>query len=181
MNDRLDLEIQYSIDDYVRSLTFIQSRQFIVKYGFIIVPFAMMFLLLVLFLSNPDSFKQVSLYYSIITFAPVLMIVVLFLLLKYFPNPILRWNVRKQFESSPILREKQRISIDEVGIKGQTQLSAGETKWSAIIEATESKDDFFFFISNKFAMFVPKHKLTSEQKALIYDISKRNLGEKAKF
>ncbi len=38
MNDKLDLEIQYSVDDYVRGLTFIQNRQFILKYGFIIVP-----------------------------------------------------------------------------------------------------------------------------------------------
>lgn len=120
-------------------------------------------------------------YYTIVTFAPIFVIVGVFLFLKYFPNPFLRWSVQKQFKSSPLLRESQQISFDEVGIRGQTNLSAGETRWLAIIEGTETKDDFFFFTSSKIAMFFPKDGLTVEQIDKIRELAMRNLGEKAKF
>jgi hypothetical protein len=181
MDDTLETEIHYSIDDYVRGLTFVQGRSVPVKYGFIIVPSILLAVLVVQFLLNPNLLSQLSLYYSALTFAPILLVVGLFLSLKYLPNPFLRRNIQKQVKSSLLLQQAQRISFDEVGIKGQTNLSTGETKWQAITEATETNDDFFFFTSNKHAIFVPKKCLTVNQTNTIRELAKRNLGEKAKF
>src|SRR5687767_2638141 len=141
MSNKLDLEIQYSVEDYVRALTFIQNRQFISRYGFIIVPSSLILFFILTFFLNPDRINHMSASSAAVTFFPVLAIFGLLLFFRYFPNPLLRWNVQKQFKSSPMLRELQEISINDVGIKGQTNISAGETKWAAIIEATESKDD----------------------------------------
>jgi len=82
MNEKLDLEIQYTVDDYVRGIMFIQNRQFIVKYGFIILPSILMIFILFTLLSNPDSINQISLKYALITFALILAICVFPLLLR---------------------------------------------------------------------------------------------------
>ena len=181
MSSGLDLEIEYSVDDYVRGLTFIQNRQFIIRYGFIVVPLLVMAIILVQFVLNPNGFRNVSLYYALMSLGPVLATFLIFLLLKYFPNPFIKRNVKKQFRTSPLLQEKQRISIDEIRIQGETNLSAAETKWPAIIEATESNDDFFFFTSNKHAMFIPKRNLSTEQKDRLKEIAKSKLADKAHF
>lgn len=65
------------------------------------------------------------------------------------------------------MQELQHIVVDEVGIKGHTNLSEAVTKWEAILHSTETKEDFFFFTSNKYAIFIPKSPLTDEQEERI--------------
>jgi hypothetical protein len=104
------------------------------------------------------------------------------LALKLLPNPLFRWNISRQFKSSPALQQTQHICFDEDGIKGQSSLASGETKWEAVIEAVESKEDFFFYTSKKIAMFIPKRCFSSEeQQNQLRDLIKRKLGDKAKF
>lgn len=62
-----------------------------------------------------------------------------------------------------------------------SNLTSGETKWGAIIEANETDYDFFFFVSNKVAILVPKRVLAVEQINLLRDLAKKNLGDRAKF
>ena len=83
-------------------------------------------------------------------------------------------------KSSPALQQPQRITFDEDGIEGETILSSGQVKWEAIIEATESEQDFYFFTSKKFAYFVPK--LAFENKddlEALRELAIKRLGEKA--
>lgn len=181
MDELIELEVKYSVDDFVRGFTFIQSRQLLSKYAFLIVPFILLVSILFVVLLNSKNSNQPLSKVILIVLVPTFSVFILFLLIKYLPNPFLKWNLRRQFKSSPILKEKQQISFDESGIKGRTDLSAGETKWKAIIEATETEDDFFFFTSNKFALFVPKRVFTLEQLIHIRDLAKRNLGDRAKF
>lgn len=183
MNEEINLEIQYTVDDYVRGVSFVQNRQFINKYGFAIAP-----LLLFLFggfifaLKMQKESVVTSIISSLPFFVAALIVFLVLLLLRKFPNPILKWNIKRQFRSSPLLNEPQRISFDEEGINGETYLSSGLTKWAAIIEATETKDDLFFFTSNKFAMFVPKRAFVNEEQInQVRQLAKESLGEKAKF
>jgi YcxB-like protein len=60
-------------------------------------------------------------------------------------------------------------------------LGSGQTKWEAFIEATETKEDFFFFTSSKFAQFIPKYAFNETQLNQLRELVKSKLGDKAKF
>ncbi len=180
MSDQLDLEIQYTVDDYVRALTFIQNRQFIVRHGLLFVAGIVFLVTVVPILLNQDSIAQYSPYQLIIIALPWVLILGIAIFLKYFPNPFLVWNIRRQFNTSPLLQETQHFSISDHGITGYTNISSAETKWPAIVEGVETGDDLYFFLSNKYAMFIPKRDLTDVQVEHIKRLADSNLGDKAK-
>jgi hypothetical protein len=182
MNEKNDLEIQYAVDDYVRGLSFIQNRRFTSKYAFIIIPTIFILSVIFVLLMSPDGLSESALTSAVILIVLLLPIFGFLLFLKYFPNPILKWNIQRQFKSSPLMRETQHIYFNESGIGGQTNLSAGETSWEAFIEATETKEDFYFFTTKKMAQFIPKRVFKSEsEQNRLRELAKSKLGDKAKF
>ena len=182
MNEKIKLEIQYTVEDYVRGLSFVQSRQFVMKHAYIILPCIPLAIFAFMFLMNPKLIYQMSFGLAIINFAPVLMICLLLLFLKHFPNPFLKWNLKRQIKSSPLLQAIQEVTFDAAGIEGQTNLSSAVTKWEAVTEATETDRDFFFFISNKKALFIPKRAFADDfQINLLRGLARMKLGEKARF
>jgi hypothetical protein len=181
IDEKIELNVQYSVDDYVSGLMFIQNQQFWFRYGFLIHPAIILFLAGFFFILNSQNQTR----FDFIDYLPFIisgiLIFIFMLLLKKFPNPFLKWNIKRQFKSSPVLQEPQSISIDDGGITGKNNLSSGETKWMAIIKSMETEDNFFFFTSNKMAMFIPKRFLTDIQTNQLRDIAKRNLGDRAKL
>ena len=159
MNEINELEIKYTVDDYVRSLTFIQSRQFVHKYMFIIIPVIFIFSIIFVIFMSPDGLSETTLTSTIILIVMLLPFFGILLFLKYFPNPILKWNIKRQFKSSPLMQENQYISFDEGGIGGHTNLSAGKTNWNAFIEVTETEEDFYFLQQKRWHSLFPKEHL----------------------
>lgn len=182
MNEEINLKIRYTVDDYARAISFVQSRQFIFRHALKIAPLISLGFFVAAFGLNPMNIGQMPLRYIVINFFPVFAIFLLLVLPKYISNPIAKWNMKKQFESSPLLKESQTILFDEEGINGETYLSSGLTKWEAIIEAMETDKDFFFFLSNKMATFVPKRAFQNEfQMQQLRELAARRLGDIAKF
>jgi hypothetical protein len=91
-------------------------------------------------------------------------------------------NIKNQIKSSPLLSECNFVIFDESGIKGKTSISSSETNWEAFVKAYETEKDFFFFTSNKLAVFIPKHAFISdEQINQLRELTKTKLGDRAKF
>ncbi|HEY8563735.1 MAG TPA: YcxB family protein [Pyrinomonadaceae bacterium] len=182
MNEKINLEIQYTVDDYVRGSAFVLNRQFVFKYGSLIVVAVPLIVFLFTYLSDPEGFSEPTLTTALIKFSPVLTLCLVFLVVSVFTNSLLKWNLKRQFNSSPLLRAAQEVSFDDAGIKGETDLSSALTKWEAVVEAAETDKDFFFFISNKKALFVPKRAFADEfQINLLRALVRTKLGERAKF
>ncbi|HEY0457852.1 MAG TPA: YcxB family protein [Pyrinomonadaceae bacterium] len=182
MNENINLEIQYTVDDYTRGVSFVRKRQFIIKYAYLILPCVPLAILLFDYLQEPQMLFRLSWQLLLVNFAPFLAICLLSVFIGYFSNPILKWNIKRQFKSSPLLRAVQEVSFDETGIKGETALSSAVTKWDAVIEAAETDKDFFFFVSNKKALFVPKRAFADEfQMNLLRGLLRIKLGERAKI
>ena len=184
MNDTLDFDVRYSVDDYARALHFIKSRSFPLKYAVIVAVVCLIFIVgILLFISfglansSPEKRDIVG-----ITIIPFLVTGIIFLMMKNLFEPIQKWHISRQFRSSPILNEVQHISINASGIKGQTNLGHGETRWEAFIEATESKSDFFFFTTKNFALFIPKYAVSGdESQQILREFALRKLGNRASF
>ena len=81
MNEINELEIKYTVDDYVRSLTFIQSRQFVHKYMFIIIPVIFIFSIIFVIFMSPDGLSETTLTSTIIL---IVMLLPFFGILLYF-------------------------------------------------------------------------------------------------
>jgi hypothetical protein len=183
MSEQVIVNFTYSVDDYVRALLFIRRRNPILRYIYLLPLILIVVLLLWLYLLNPN---QVSSTFSSpgkiipILIGPGITIPILYLLSRRKTNFLMKWQIRKQMESSPAMRQPQRLMFDNDGLDGQTILSSGHVRWDAIIEATESEDDFYFFTSKKIAMFVPKRSFeTIEEQNAVRRIAALNLLEKA--
>jgi hypothetical protein len=182
MAEKIELEIKYMVDDYVRSMDFMQRRFFIFKYfPYLIVIVAVGFALFHLFSAPTFEYGLTILLTSAVTI-PILLMLAVGLWSMFLPNPLLKWNIARQMKSSPALQQNNTFSFDENGVRWAGHLGSGEIKWDAVVESVETKNDFFFFTSNRFAHFVPKRAFTNqEQINALRDLAKRNLGDKAKF
>jgi YcxB-like protein len=181
MDEKIEVTIQYTVDDYSRSLAYIQNRQFITVsfvMPLIIVP-AMVFVFLMRNQNKNMGTKETLIAIFVGLFIGVIVSISLSLLRKY--DPIRRWRLQKQINWSPALKEIKVLTLDEEGIKGSQNLGSGQTKWEAFIEATETKEDFFFFTSSKFAQFIPKYAFNETQLNQLRELVKSKLGDKAKF
>lgn len=186
MRKEIKIEIQYTIEDYVRALSFIQKqirqRSFYYKYeSFISVIIVFSTFVIGIYLLAND--KKTINYFSvfIIAFGSALLFGFLIYLVKKIQPFFLKRSISKQFKSSIILNKSQIMSLNEEGVEGQNSLGSNKIKWEAFLEATETKDDFFFFTTNKFAQFIPKRFFTEEQIKQVREIVKEKLGDKAKF
>lgn len=166
MSDPIAVHVAYSVDDYVRATRFIQRRNFVVRYGFLVPALVTLVILIALYVADPHQFATAfsSIPNLIVVLIPVLVSPVLFLLSRRKVPYLLRRRVKKLIESSPAMNQPQRVIFDEGGVEGDTILSSGSVKWDAIIEATESEDDLFFFTAKHVAMFIPKRSFSSPEK-----------------
>jgi hypothetical protein len=183
MSEVVESKVIYTPEDFIRHTKYIQKRQFLFRYSALLTVAVFACILLFVYLINPSNFTAAfSKPRNILVLAvPMVFLAAWTLLKRNSPGFLLKRNLKKQFESSPALREMQFLSIDEEGLYGTNQFGSGQTKWEAMVEVTETEDDFFFFTSGKFAQFVPKRFFTPEQQNQIRDLAKRKLGERAKF
>jgi hypothetical protein len=181
MNEKIVIEIQYNIDDYVRGFVFIQNRGFFYKHDYLIT-FALSFTIFIVFYwlvirKGEDSLNfndALTLIFGVIITIPVTYA------LKDF-KPFSENRVAKQYKSSPLLQEAQTIYFGEDGIQSKSDSSEGKINWNAIIETAETDKDFFFFTSPEMALFIPKRVFSVEQQDKVKNLAKIKLGDKAKF
>jgi hypothetical protein len=91
-------------------------------------------------------------------------------------------NLSKQLKSSPSAQGNHVWSFSDDGIKVMGPLSTGEIKWEGIVKARESKTDFFFYTTKRFALFLPKRVLAGDPKTVdLRQMIAKQLGDKARL
>jgi len=182
MHEKINLEIQFTVEDYARGLSFIRNRHYIFKYGLIILPIIPIAFYIFDYWQNPNSLYQLTWTTALINFAPLLLLVLFFMSIRFSFNPLVNRAIKKQIASSPILQEPQKITFEDEGIRGETALSETLTKWDAVTEAAETEQDFFFFVATQRALFFPKKAFADDfQIDLLRGLIRTKLGERAKF
>jgi hypothetical protein len=183
MSEKIEIIADYTPEDYADALIAIHQRQKLVRvFGFICL---FIVLATIAFLYSLSERNFIHFIFDFENLTLILMCVgVLFWLIIYkgrSPKLFIAWNVKRQFKTSPTLRETKRITVEEEGLAGNTDLSSGIVKWAAFIDAVETKKSFLFFTSKKFAQFIPKRVITLEQENEIRALVKRKMGDKAKI
>ena len=72
------------------------------------------------------------------------------------------WNVRRQIKNTPSAEGLLTYTFSDESLRVVGSLEQYESKWDALIKATETEDDFYFYSSKSFARFLPKRAFTSE-------------------
>lgn len=185
MDEKIIVSVQYTAEDYARGLKYVQQRNPLVKYIFLL-PLAVIFgTLLFLFIRDPG--KTVYAFSRPEGFMPIILALIFSIpAFVYLRRKKYSFLVKRQFErqirSSPALRAEKTIIFDEDGIIGHFDVGSGELDWEAFIEATETEDDIYFFTAKKAAQLFPKRAFENEeQQNRLRELVKRKLGEKAKF
>lgn len=185
MTEKIEAEITYTIDEYARALLFIQRRQFLVRYYFVLIPIMILLVSYFVFTLMGDSPHLMSaatfIFYAITTGIFALGCGIFIFTTRNSPNFFLKANLRRQFDSSPALQAPKIVTFDDEGMAGASDLGGGITKWEAFTEAAETEALFLFFTSNKFAHFVPKRAFTLQQQEQIRNLTKMKMGDKSKM
>lgn len=178
MAGSVSFEVTLTEEDYLRVITFMQGRQFLHRY-LILILFATVFIsiwifILILGTDSPDFSVPLSLLSASI---PAIAVSVLVWLARRILDPLfLRRNLSKQFRSSPALPAEQRVTIDDDGLKYESDFGSSLTKWSAFTSGIETNTDLVLYTSPKFSHFVPKRVFESQTDLdLFRSIAKRNM------
>ncbi len=172
----LTIQVTFSDGDCARATRFIMNRR---RATWIAYSFPLIFVAglgLVLWLVNPDSVRW--------WYVPALSLLLLwfYLMLIIAQKWGLKRQMRKHLKSNPSAQSPQIFTFTDDGITLTGTLFNLNLEWKAIVEALESKTDFFLYISKNWAYFLPKQCFASQaQKQELRDILRHNLGERAKF
>lgn len=178
MSKKIEMNVQYSVKDYFRGIVFSQGRSFFHKYGFLITgTIALMtFIATYLLFFRGESIWEFK---SILALLLGLMITFpVTYLLKYYNTEN---HIEKQYNSSPLVQEMFKISFDDDGIFSEYNSFSSKINWSAVTEANQTDEDFYFFTSPTAALFIPKRVFTQNQQTEVIDLVKIKLGDKVKF
>ncbi len=184
MNEKIRFRTKFSVDDYVRVLTFMRSQLFIIKHLSVIfsaITFLAVFVTIYQSANDNISVSRMEIFFFGIVSA-IIVGTLVYLMNKFFSPLILKRTIAKQYESSPAMQEEKDVLISDQGIESSSELASGTIKWEAIIKGVESKTDFIFYTTSKFGHFIPKRVFSTEADVnSLRCLSRGKLGDKAKF
>jgi len=191
MNDSLEIKLNYTTEDFARILPYIQQDALKRKYWIYILPVGTF--LGIIWLTNLMSYKEDTPNYPaliIIAFIPALiMFAVVWILDKKSRwirevDKISPWAMNREasklLKKNPRLAEETTMTVSDKGINFSSTSSSENLEWIMFTKSIESDSDVFLFTLANDVRFIPKRALESEeQKNLLYNLIKRNLGRKA--
>ena len=164
------VEVTYTEADYLRVIRFTTNRQ--TKTFTIMLVLGTVILALLVYRANPDGFH----WWAIPAIAGLLFL--FFYLVRFMQ----RFNVGRQLKSVPGINEPYVFTFSEEGIAIVGRLSNANIKWEAIVKARESKSDFLFYTTKRFAQFLPKRAfVNSEDMNNLRVLLSESLGKRAQL
>lgn len=193
MDNSLEIKLTYTTEDFARALPFIQQHALKRKYWIFILPIGTFLGILWLINSMKDKSDNLN-YLAILIFAfipSLFMFLVVWILDKKAgwiskADKVSPWvmnrEVLKLFKKNPHLSEVTTITISNKEVSYSSASSTQNLDWVLFSKSIETDSDIFLFTLTNDVRFIPKRTLESEeQKNLLYNLIKRNLGSKAKF
>jgi hypothetical protein len=190
MNDSLEIKINYTAEDFARTLPFIQQHALKRKYWIYILPtgtFLGICGLIYLFSYKGDQLN----YPAIIIFASIpslIMLAVVWILDKKSGwisevDKVSPWAMKREasklLKKKPHLSEETTITVSSKWINYSSASFSENLDWIIFTRFIETDSDIFLFTVTNDVRFIPKRALESrEQKNLLYKLIKRNLGGK---
>ena len=180
MGEKIVVEIQYSIDDYVRGLEFIKNKSFSYRNNYLFIGASGFITFIIFYFLTNKNGNGLNLTDALMLILGLMLIIPIIYVVKDF-KPFADQSFAQEYKASPLLQEAQTISFSEDGIESKSKSSAGKINWNAVIKTAEIDEDFFFFTSPKIAFYIPKRVFSIEQQNEIKNLAKIKLTGKANF
>lgn len=162
------VEVTYTEPDYVRVIRLMAERQ--TKTFKIMLVLGAIIGTLLIYRANPAGFHWWA----------IPAIVGLVFLFFYLARFMQRFNIGRQLMSVPGINEPYVFTFSEEGLAIAGRLSNTNIKWEAIVKARESKTDFLFYTTKRFAQFLPKRAFGhNEEMNELRVLLDQKLGDKA--
>lgn len=183
MNEEIKSEVTYTIEDFERQFVYMKNRNIFLKYIIFLPIIFFSVILLFFYILDPNKFSAAfSQPKNYMVFVIAFLIVGIWWFFRRNKMSFFqKRTIIKQLNTTPALSAPQIITFDDTGMYGENEFASGLLKWNAMVEVTETENDFYFFKSPKFAQFAPKRFFSDEQIARIRELARKHLGEKAKF
>jgi hypothetical protein len=103
-------------------------------------------------------------------------------MLVYLTGFMQRFNIGRQLKGIPGIDEPYVFTFSEGGIAIAGRLSSVNIKWEAVVKARESKSDFLFYTTKRFAQFLPKRAFVrDEEMNNLRVLLRESLGKRAQL
>ena len=182
MNHSLEIKLNYTTEDFARTLPFIQQHVFKRKYWIYILPIGTF--LGIIWLTNLMSYKEDTPNYpAIIIIASIpalIMLAVVWILDKKSRwisevDKISPWVMNREasklLKKNPHLSEETTITFSNEGIHYSSASFSENLDWIIFTKSIESNSDVFLFTLTNDVRFIPKRALESEeQKNMLYKL-----------
>jgi hypothetical protein len=166
----ITLTFEFTAADYFFATTSYRHRHVVIWVLYLIC-IGFLFLGIALFLDpgGPAEFR----------FMPWMFLAMPFLC--FVIGPLLTWlKVNWAIRTTPTFRGPRTISFREEGMSITTQVSHTDLKWGTFVKVVETKRFFFFFLSPRAPVFVPKRFLPGpEDRDALRHLIRTNFEDKA--
>lgn len=171
---RLSINVDYN--DYKRFVLYHGRKTIIIEILFIIAAYVGTLVYLIL---SDDELLDLSLFLLIMIPLGIITIAVVIFVLRQ----IALYRIKRIYKSDKLFQKLQNYTINDTGIKMESESGNGTMKWDEVFRVDESKDSFLIYLSRIKALMLPKKFFDNdEQMKLFRKLVRFNMpSKKVKF
>jgi len=88
------------------------------------------------------------------------------------------FKLKRDFQKHPNFARECWVHVDDDGLRSQSDVSSGETKWAAFIKFRETSNLFMLFLGGRMFKVIPKRAFSAPQLEEFRELLRRKLPTK---
>jgi hypothetical protein len=88
------------------------------------------------------------------------------------------WKLRRDFKKHPNFSRQCSLHVDENGLRSESDVSSGETKWEAFVKFRETPNLFMMYFGGRMFKAIPKRAFSAPQLEEFRDLLRSKLPAK---
>lgn len=172
----IKLSIILEYNDYKKFVLFHSRKAIIIEMLFIVAVYVGTLVFLTL---SDDEVLDLSLFLLIVIPLGVIMIPIIIFAIRQ----ISLFKIKRIYRSDKLVQKMQNYTINNTGIKIESESITGILKWDEVFRVDESKYSFLIYLSRIKALMLPKKFFESDEKMILFrNIVVSNMpGKKVRF
>jgi hypothetical protein len=109
------------------------------------------------------------------TALPLLLLAVFWL---GYPFVYIPFKLRRDFRKHPNFARECQVHVDDDGLRSQSDVSSGETKWAAFVKFRETPNLFMLYLGGRMFKVIPKRAFSTSEVDEFRELLRRKLPTK---
>jgi hypothetical protein len=95
-----------------------------------------------------------------------------------YPFVYIPFKLRRDFRKHPNFARECQVHVDDDGLRSQSDVSTGETKWEAFVKFRETPNLFMLYLGGRMSKVIPKRAFAASQVEEFRELLRRKLPTK---